>query len=57
VGHQVPVVQLELLVLQANQEIWGNKGTQGHLVSVSVVQKGSEDLMDYLALQVIRHLL
>lgn len=55
-GHQVPAVQLEILVPPANPEKWGHPGAQVHLVSVSVAQKGSKDLMDNLAHQVISRL-
>ncbi|KAL0174842.1 hypothetical protein M9458_030810, partial [Cirrhinus mrigala] len=51
VDHQDPAVQLEMLGLQANLAKWGRVGLQVHLVSVSVVQKGSKDLMDYLGYQ------
>lgn len=51
--HQDPVVQLEILVLWANLGKWGHAGFQVHLVPVSMVQKGSKDLMDHLACKVI----
>lgn len=48
VDRQDPAVKLEILGLRANLGKWGHAGLQVHLVSVSVVQKGSKDIMDHL---------